>query len=64
MRRWIGLWLLCLVLSWGIPVGYSTWLVMTYARHDCEALDVLVSVHLANRQLHEGIARWARADGC
>lgn len=77
MRKWVAVFTVCFLLSIGIPIGYTTWYVASYARHACQALDVLTA-HPAPKpasasanpsreqayRFYQGLVLWAREDGC
>lgn len=77
MGRWVAVLIVCIVIAIAVPIGYSTWITVTYARHSCQALEVLTqkpvpkptdpSANPSREQGYElylGLKYWEREDGC
>jgi hypothetical protein len=77
VRLWVAAFVACFALSVGIPIGYATWYVASYARHACSALEALTVTPVrppadpaANPsreqyyKLYLGLRLWADEDGC
>lgn len=70
MRKWVAVFIACFLLAIGIPIGYATWYVASYAQHACQALDVLTAAPLpphataAQKRFYAGLKFWADEDGC
>lgn len=77
MWRWIAVAAVCFAIAVGLPIGVAICYTQSYARHSCQALDVLTARPVprpadprANPsreqvyRLYQGLEVWARADGC
>lgn len=69
VRKWIAVLAVCFVLSIGIPIGYATWLVASYAQHSCAALNLIIAKPpphptAAQGNFYKAIRQWADGDGC
>lgn len=77
MWRWIAVAVVCVLVLEAGPSLYAAWEIRQYARHACEALDVLTAAPVhppanpaampAREQVYRlylGLDSWARADGC
>lgn len=77
MRKWIAVFCLCLLASIGIPIGYATWYTSSYARHSCDALEILTKTPVPRPtdpkadpsrertwEFYQGLLYWEREDRC
>ena len=69
MRKWVAAFVACFLLSIGIPIGYTTWYVSSYARHACQALDVISATqpphpNPTQARFFAALRFWADEDGC
>lgn len=77
MRKWLAVLGVCLLAAAGIPIGYATWYVESYARHSCQALEILTATPVPRPadpaadpsreqtwRFYQGLVYWEHADGC
>lgn len=77
MAKWVIVLVVSLVVAIAIPIVYSTWITISYARHSCQALETLTNTPVpkpadpkanpsreGQYELYLGLLNWKREDGC